>query len=117
MTTRTLLVQGDTLPEIVVPLVDQSVDSYGNTTTSPIDLTDTVAAVLKLRRKGVSALTDTIIGVVLAPPTSGRVKFTFTPLSLAGDAGNYEGEVELTQAGGGVFTVYEPLQFKVRKQF
>jgi hypothetical protein len=98
-------------------LFDETVDDYGDVTRRPIDLTDTVQALMKFRAKGASVLTDTLPGQILTPPHAGQVKFSFTPLSLAGGAGNYEGEVELTQFGGGIFTVYDTLKFKVRLQF
>jgi hypothetical protein len=71
---------------------------------------------LKFRKRGDAVTTD-ISGAIQSPRSGGKIKFTFPSLALSGDAGEYEGEVELTQVGGSVFTIYDTLQFKVRKQF
>jgi hypothetical protein len=37
---------------------------------------------------------------------------------MAGDPGNYEGEIQVTfAAGGGVQTVYDTLKFRMREDF
>ena len=111
------LVQGDTLPSVTFALYDERVDPLGNITQVPVDLTDTAVARLKFRQSGATALTDVLVGQVLAPAALGNVTFTWTALSLAGSPGQYEGEIELTQSGGAVFTVYDIQKFKVRAQF
>lgn len=117
MSTTLKLVQSDTLPEIAVRLYDEQSDDFGNITEVPIDLSDVASVALYFRKKGQTALTDTLSGQVVPPATDGVLKFQFTALSLAGDAGSYEGEIELTMSGGGKFTVYETIDFKVRAQF
>jgi hypothetical protein len=124
MTTTLKLVQGDTLPQIVAYLNDQRVDTFGNITTIPIDLTDTIVAKLKLRVPGTTTLVDTLTGVVVTPQltagavnsNTGIIVFGLTSLSLASSS-SLEAELELTQLGGGVFTPYEIIKIKVRSQF
>jgi len=46
------------------------------------------------------------------------VVFQMSELSMAGEAGDYEGEIQITFAsGGGVQTVYDLLKFKMRQDF
>lgn len=124
MSVTVKLVQGDTLPQIVATLFDQRVDTYGNITNVPIDLTDTLLARMKLRVPGTTALVDTLTGVVQLPqitsgaatPVTGLILFALTPLSLVSSS-SLEAEIELTQLGGGVFTVYDIIKLKVRSQF
>lgn len=110
------LVQGDTLPTITVDLYDESTDQFGNVVQTPIDLSDTTDIRMFYRAAGATALTATIPGSVLSAAT-GKVSFSWPAGSLNGPEGNYEGEIQLTQYSGGIFTVYEVMKFKVRKQF
>jgi hypothetical protein len=104
------LVQGDTKPALVCTLTD-------NTTGAPITLTG-ATVLLKFRAVGSTTLLATVTGSVTDGP-NGVVAFypASAPGMLLGDAGDYEGEIEVTFSDGTVQTVYDPLKFKVREQF
>lgn len=109
MAEKIKLVRGDALNQVRVILTD---DSSGN----PIDLADSVVK-LKFRQVGSSTLSDTITGTVF-DPTNGIAIFAMTATALAGEPGDYEGEIEVTFPGsGGVQTVYDILKFYIREQF
>ena len=109
MAEKIKLVQGDTRPQIQVTLTDEN-------TGSPIDITG-ATCLLKFRAAGSSTLVDTLTGIV-TNGSLGQVVFAWNPSSLNVDAGDYEGEVEVTfPLGGGIQTVYELLKFKVREDF
>jgi hypothetical protein len=119
MATSLKLVQGDNLPSVTFALYDETIDEVGRINRAPIDLTDCVSSLLKFRPAGsVDPLeVQDVTGTVLSPPEEGRVRFDWTAANLAGPEGNYEGEIELSLLGGGIFTVYDVQKFKVRKQF
>lgn len=129
MADRIKLVRNDTRPPIVVQLSDSVTDD-------PIDLTTATAVRLKFRAQGADDLTATLVGTILpgrvdedgvidntspydVAGVGGRVVFNWigTPLALAGDPGNYEGEIEITYTDTTVQTVYETLKFKLRDDF
>lgn len=116
MATVTHLVQGNTMPNITAFLYDEQTDSIGNITKVPIDLTDNLTVVMNFRAVGSTAVT-VVSGTAVSPYSQGRVQFSWPVGTLAGPAGNYEGEIVLTQQGGGVFTVFDLLKFKVRAHF
>ena len=51
--------------------------------------------------------------------TAGQVAFypASAPAMLQGEAGDYEGEIQITFADGQIQTVYDLLKFKVREDF
>ena len=122
------LVQGDTAPDLVVSLTDQ-------TTGSPIDVSNASTVVrLKYRAVGSETLIDTLTATKLTgrerangtidtssawstAGKGGRVSFTWTSICLSGDPGYYEGEIEITFSGGLVQTVYDVLKFYLRADF
>lgn len=109
MSEKIKLVQGDTRPQIKVTLTD-------DTTGLPVDITG-ATIVMKFRAVGQTVVLDTLHGIILDGP-NGVVVFPWGATSLDVDAGDYEGEVEVTYAAGqGVQTVYDPLKFKVREEF
>lgn len=110
MTEKIKLVQGDTRPAIVCTITD-------DTTGLPIDITG-AAVVLKFREVGATTLQATVTGSVTNGP-AGQVVFypASAPQMLQGNAGDYEGEVEITFSNGQIQTVYDPLRFKVREDF
>ena len=102
------LVQHDTLPSLQVVLTDTE-------SGLPVNLGG-VTVRLKFRLVGATVLTDTLVGTnTLATP--GEVVFNWGALTLAGAAGEYEGELELTFPNGGIQTVYDPVKFRLRKDF
>ena len=108
MAEKIRLVQGDTRPALVTTLRDETTDA-------PIDIGG-AAVRLKFREVGATVLTDTLAGAVTDGAT-GACVFHWTPLSLAGEPGEYEGEIEITFANGQIQTVYDLLKFKMRREF
>jgi hypothetical protein len=108
MADKIKLVQGDTRPNLVVILTD-------DVTGLPIDVTGATVR-LKFRAAGAEELTETLVGAVING-TLGECMFAWTPTALAGEPGDYEGEIEITFADGKVQTVYDLLKFKVRAEF
>lgn len=109
-TDRIYLVQGDVnRPQIQATITDENTGSVINITGATV--------VLKFRLVGSDTLQATITGTV-TNGSSGLVVFSMTEEALAGAAGEYEGEIEVTfAAGAGVQTVYDLLKFRVREQF
>lgn len=109
MTEKIKLVQGDSRPQIKVTLSDE-------TTGTAINITG-ATVLLKFRAVGSTTLIDTMTGVI-TNGSGGEVVFDWNPTTLNVDAGDYEGEVEVTFPNGtGVQTVYDVLKFKVREDF
>lgn len=109
MADKIKLVQGDTRPQIRVTLTD-------DTTALPVDITGATCR-LKFRAVGVTTLIDTLIGTVLDGP-NGVVVFVWNANTLNVNAGDYEGEVEVTfPSNQGIQTSYQLLKFHVRAQF
>lgn len=119
------LVQGDTRPSLVCTVRDRN-------TGEPVSL-QSGSAKLKMRQTGGDTLTAELTGVLLpgldaadgsisvAPPydqpgAGGRVMFNWTSTALA-EAGDFEGEIEVTFPDATVQTVYDKMKFKIREQF
>lgn len=129
MTSRIKLVQNDTQPPLVLSLKRKPSDD-------PLDFSNAGDVVrLKMRAVGSTTLQETVVGTKLtgflkdngtidtdAPynvaGAGGRAQFDWAGTSaLAGDAGRYEGEIEITYNDGTVETVYEELRFTIREEF
>jgi hypothetical protein len=110
MVDKIKLVQGDTKPVLVCTITD---DTTGN----PISLTG-ATVLLKFRSAGATTLQATVTGSVTNGP-NGQVAFypATAPAMLLGDAGDYEGEIEITFSDGTIQTVYDLLKFKLREDF
>lgn len=109
MAEKIKLVQGDTRPQIKVTLTDEN-------TGLPIDISGATCR-LKFRAVGSTTLADTLIGTVLNGP-AGEVVFVWNANTLSVEAGDYEGEIEVTfSEGQGIQTAFELLKFKVREDF
>jgi hypothetical protein len=102
------LVQGDTKPQVKVTLTDE-------TTGDPIEITGSTPR-LKFRAVGSSTILTTLTGTVTDGP-NGVAVFAWTTGSLNVDAGDYEGEVEITFSDGTIQTVFDTIKFKVREDF
>ena len=94
MADKIKLVRNDTRPSLVCTLTDE-------TTGIAIGLTGATVR-MKFRAAG-----DTTV----------RSNRATDPTSLAGDAGDYEGEIEITFQDGQIQTVYDLLKFKLREEF
>lgn len=125
MAEKLKLVQGDTLPQPKAVITD-------STTGLPVNLAGG-SALMFFRKAGASALLASVPGALLtgleaedgsvntAAPYNvagfgGRVAFVWGATDLAIPAGDYEGEVQITFADGGVQSVFDLVKFKVRAQ-
>ena len=115
------LVQGDTLPQIIVTLKDsseaatgQTLDPEDSSTFKPINLTG-ASITLKIREIGATSLTDTLTGA-LTDATNGEAAFNLGASTLA-SSGTFEGEVSYTNSSSKSQTVVELIKIKVRDDF
>lgn len=126
MAEKIKLVQGDTRPALVVSLTDQN-------SGAALGINGATCR-LYFRALGDTAILATLVGVTLpgivladgtlsfAAPynlsgSGGRVQFNWGSTDLDQQAGDYEGEIEVTFPDGTVQTVYDKLKFKLREQF
>lgn len=123
------LVRNDTRPQLVFSLTNEQ-----SLTNDPIDLSDPAITMLfKFRKAGDTAYKNAmpvypLPGIVL---DDGSVDFTppYDTLGLGGrcymnwdataldEAGDYEGELEITFGDGSIQTAFEILKFTVREDF
>ena len=110
MAEKIKLVQGDTRPSIICTLTD-------SLTGEAIGLTGAVVR-LYFKATGAEELTATVIGSIV-DAQAGKVAFfpSTAPEMLQGEAGDYQGEIEITFDDGTKQTVYDLLKFKVREDF
>jgi hypothetical protein len=110
MAEKIKLVQGDTRPAIVCTITDEN-------TGAAISLNGATPR-LKFRAAGETDLIATITGTVTDAALGKCVFFPASaPEMLQGEAGDYEGEIEITFGDGQVQTVYDLLKFKLREDF
>lgn len=104
------LVRNDTRPAIVCTITDDTTGAAVNIAGATVRL--------KFRAAGVEALTATVIGSVTDGP-AGQVTFfpVTAPEMLAGEPGDYQGEIEITFPDGQIQTVFDLLRFKIRQDF
>jgi len=107
-----LLVKNDTFSQIQATITRED-------TGAAVNLTGTTA---KLRFK--AAYTSTVLFTLTAVQAvsgdfaDGVATFSFASSNLANrDAGNYEGEIEITYADGTKETVFELINFIIREEF
>jgi hypothetical protein len=110
MTDKIKLVQDDTRPALVCTITD-------DTTGTAVSLVG-ASALLKFRAVGSTTLQATVTGSITDGP-NGQITFypSTAPSMLTGDAGDYEGEIQITFSDGTIQTVYDLLKFKVRSDF
>lgn len=110
MVTKIKLVQGDTKPALVCSITDEITGVAINITGATV--------LLKFRAAGATILTATVTGSV-TNGAAGQVTFypASAPEMLAGVAGDYEGEIQITFSDGTIQTVYDLLKFKLREDF
>jgi hypothetical protein len=104
------LVQGDNRPALVCTITD-------STSGAPVVLTGATCR-LKFRKSQATELTATLVGTVI-DAANGVVEFYWVsaPGALAGDPGQYEGEIEITFPDGQIQTVFDTLNFVLRQDF
>ena len=110
MADKIKLVQNDTRPVLVCTLTDTA-------SGLPIGLSGATVR-LKFRGVGDTTVRSILLGTI-TDATNGVVAFNWAsdPTSLAGDSGDYEGEIEITFSDGQIQTVYDILKFKLREEF
>lgn len=110
MSQKIRLVRNDTRPAIVCNITDDR-------TNQPINIAG-ATVLLKFRAAGAAELTATITGNVTDGPAGQVVFFPATaPEMLQGEAGDYEGEIEITFGDGTIQTVFDLIKFRVREDF
>ena len=111
--TTLLLVQGDTKAQVQATLT-RSDDG------AAVNLNTASSVVLRFRKEYGTTILSTITGTDVSGSdfAAGKVTFEFSNDDLNIDAGNYEGEIELTYSADSTKeTVYEVIKFIVREDF
>jgi hypothetical protein len=101
------LVKNDTASQVEVKLTRED-------TGQVMDLTDATVE-LHFRKKHTTTKLWTKQAVI-TDASNGVAVFTFDGNKLDQDPGQYEGEVEVTFAGGGVETVFDLISFSIRDE-
>lgn len=110
MSEKIKLVQGDTRPALVCAITD-------DTSGLPINISG-ATVLLKFRAVASTTLQATVTGSVTDGPNGAVVFYPASaPEMLAGEPGDYEGEIEITFADGQIQTTYDVLKFRVRQEF
>lgn len=102
------LVQGDTGPQIKATLTRDDTGAAEDLTGATVNL--------HFRKKYTESLIFTLSGTI-TDATAGDVVFNFSGSQLDIDAGEYEGEIEVTSNSSVIETVYEVIDFVLRKDF
>jgi hypothetical protein len=108
MSEKIKLVRGDTRPQLQLTLTNELDDTA-------IDITG-ANVLMRFRQAGSTTVLDTLTGVV-TNGIGGKVIFLWNLNTLDVEAGDYEGEIEITFPSLEVQTVYELLKFRVRQDF
>ena len=110
MSEKIRLVRNDTRPALVCTITDDTTGAAINVTGATVRL--------KFRAAGAETLTATVVGSV-TDGLNGQVAFypATAPEMLAGEPGDYEGEIEITFSDSQIQTVYDLLKFKIRQDF
>ena len=120
------LVKDDTKPVLTITLKDsntaaagKTLDENDDTTWAPIDLTGATVR-MRIRAVGSTTVKATKTCSLVGDGTTGKVT---TDLSDGGsgsiidETGVFEGEIEITDSGGGIQTVYDLIKLNVRGDF
>lgn len=103
------LVRNDNRPQITLTITDE-------TTGAPINLNGATVAV-HFRKAGTTTVLSSLACTHVTDGSDGKTRFQFSGAALDVEAGNYEGEIEITHSGGDKETVFETLRFRVREEF
>ena len=104
------VVKGNTKPDIIVTLTDDS-------TGAPIDLSaGTTTVSVKFRKQSTTTVLSTIRCTKIGDGTAGQAQFDFAGGVLNVNPGMYEGEVTIS-FNGSLQTVYDLISFRVRDNF
>jgi hypothetical protein len=102
------LVQGDTLPTITVTLTDEFTGTAVNLTGATV--------IVKFRAANTATVLASL-ACTLVGAAAGIFSFAFPAPTLDVEPGLYEGEIQVTFAGGEIQSVYDVLKFRVRADF
>lgn len=110
MSEKIKLVQGDTRPALVCNITDDTTGLAVNISGATV--------VMKFRATGSTTLQASVPGTITDGP-NGQVTFypASAPEMLQGEAGDYEGEIEITFSDSQIQTVYDVLKFRLREDF
>ena len=126
MTERIKLVQGDSRPQLVLSLTDDTTGAAIDISAATVRLkfreAETTEVLATLTASAIPGKLNTdgtidFTGVYANSGRGGRCVVNWTTEALNHNAGNYEGEIEITFSDSGVQTVYDVLKFKLREQF
>lgn len=126
MSEKIRLVRNDTKPAIIVSLTDEN-------SGAPIGINGATVR-MYFRTTGGETILATLVGVLLpgrvlengsvdsaapydTPGAGGRVQFSWGANDLDREAGDYQGEIEITYPDGSIQTVFDLLKFKIREDF
>ena len=102
-------VQGDTGPQLRLTLTDEETGTATNLTSSTVKM--------HFRAAGATSVLYTKTLAIINPPTNGIAVVNWTTGQLDYPAGSYQGEIEITRAGGTIETIYDIVKFKIREDF
>lgn len=109
MATQINLVQGDNRPYVKL--------TFTLPDGTPVDLSDAATNVfIHFKSAEADEVLTTLTATKISGGSTGIVTFNFPGTSLEVKPGLYEGEVEIQFGTNDVQTIYEPLQFYVRKK-
>lgn len=115
------LVAGDTGAPLYATMRDRNAPADGYDVADPCDpfswapITLDGTVVMKIRLKNTTTVLDTITATII-DAAAGRCVFSWGDTTWS-NAGDYEGEIEITGADTKITTVYDTIKFKVREQF
>lgn len=102
------LVQGDSRPVLYLTLTDENTGDVIDITGADVEM--------KFRAAGSTTVLDTLAGGVLVG-AAGTCTIPWGATTLDVDAGEYEGDVQVTFADNTIQSVYTKLRFRVRADF
>ena len=115
------LVTGDPKPTLTIQIRDAAtaatgatLDENDETTWAPVNLTGATVK-LRIRELGETTVKSTLTCSV-TDGSNGKVA-TDWPTGTLDTAGTFEGEIEVTDSGGGIQTVYDLVKLQVRSDF
>lgn len=126
MAEKIKLVHGDTKPAIVVSLTDANsggaLGLNGSTVRMYFRAVGGSAILATLNAQLLPGVVNDDGTITTTAPyntlgSGGRLQFSWGVTDLNQDAGDYEGEIEITYPDGSIQTVYDLLKFKLRKDF
>jgi len=108
-------VQGRTLPEIKVTMMDRnSGDPRDPSTWSILNIAGTTVT-MTVRKEGTDLIIDSVSGSFITDGTDGKITFKLSPTIVDTALGIYEGEINIDYGAGDKLTPYNMLRFRFRE--